>query len=55
MYLVDEEDDIPLLLDLLDQPLDAALELPAELCARDQRCHIEQIDLLILEMERDIS
>ena len=40
---------------LLDKTLHAALELAAELCTRDERRQVEQVDLLILELRRDIA
>ena len=40
--LVDEEKDLPLgLCDLVEDALEALLELTAELCPRDERAHIE--------------
>ena len=42
MHLVDEEQDLPVRLrDLVQDSLQTLLELPAELCACDERAHIE--------------
>ena len=53
MHLVDEKNDIPLALDLVDEPLDAALELPAELRSGNQRGKVEQVNLLFAQARRD--
>ena len=42
MQLVDEQNDLPVrVLDLLDDPLEPLLELPAVLGARHQRAHVQ--------------
>ena len=53
--LVNEEDNIPLLLDLVHKPLDTALELPAELRARNEGCQIKQMQFFVGQTCRDIS
>src|SRR4029078_5559719 len=48
--LVDEQDDLALaVLDLLQDGLEALLELAAELRAGDQRAQVERDDALVLE------
>ena len=47
--LVDEEDDVALLFDFVEQALDAAFKLAAELRAGDERRQIEQVDFLFLQ------
>ena len=50
MQLVDEQDDLALgVLDLLEDGLEALLELAAELGAGDQRAEVERDDPLVLE------
>ena len=50
MQLVDEEDDLPLrLLDLVQNGLQAFLELAAVLRARDERAHVEREDGAVLQ------
>ena len=55
MYLVNEQDNIALLLDLLNKSLAAALKLTSELCARNERSQVEQVDFLVLQMERNVA
>ena len=55
MYLVDEEDNVALLLDLVNEALYAALELSAELSSRDESGEVEQVELLIREIQRNIA
>ena len=50
MHLVDDEDDVAGLAYLLYEPLHAALELAAELRARDEGREVEEVDLLVLEL-----
>src|SRR5689334_857689 len=52
--LVDEQDDVAALGDLLHHLLQALLELAAVLRARDQRCEVERVDLLVLEDVRNL-
>ena len=50
MQLVDEQDDLALgVLDLLEDGLQALLELAAELGAGDERAEVERDDPLVLE------
>ena len=54
--LVDEEDDLTLGVgDLLEDGLEALLELAAILGARHQRTHVEREDLLVLESFRHVA
>ena len=56
MHLVDEEKDLPLgLCDLVEDALEALLELTAELCPRDERAHIERVERLVLQRLGDIA
>ena len=56
MQLVDEQDDLPFgVLDLLQDGLEALLELAAELRARDDRAEVQRDDLLVLEALRDVA
>ena len=55
MDLVDEKDDVARGLDLADKALDALLELAAELGARDEGRHVQQVDLLVLQAGRDLA
>ena len=49
MYLVDEKYNVAQPLDFLDKPFHAALELSAELRARYQRSHVEQVNGLVVQ------
>ena len=56
MQLVDEQDDLALgVLDLLQNRLEAFLELAAVLGAGDQRAQVERDDLLVLERLRHVA
>ena len=55
MHLVDDKDDVAHLADLLDEALHAALELAAELRARDKRGEVKKIDLLASQLERHVA
>ena len=55
MHFVDDKDDVAHLADLLDEALHAALELAAELRARDERGQVKKIDLLASELERHVT
>ena len=55
VYLINDKDDVAVLSYLLDKPFHAALELAAELRARDERRQVEQVNLLILELRRDVA
>ena len=55
VYLVNDEDHIPGLADLLDQPLHSALELSPELGTRHQRRQIKKIDLLVPQLEGHLA
>ena len=56
VQLVDEHDDLAVgVLDLLEDGLEALLELAAELRAGDQRAEIERDDPLVLEGLRDVA
>ena len=56
MKLVDEQDDLPFGFgDLLQDGLEALLELPAVLRTRDQRAHVEREDLLVLQAFGDVT
>ena len=56
MQLVDEQDDLPVgLLDFLQDRLQPLLEFAAELCAGNERAHIERNDLLVLQSFGDIA
>ncbi len=52
--LVDEQDGAGLLLEGAEHGLEAGLELAAELRAREQRAHVERVDLDVLEAGRDL-
>jgi hypothetical protein len=52
--LVDEENDVAPLHDLLHDLLQALLELTAVLRARDERCEVERVDLLVLQQLRHL-
>ena len=52
--LVDHKDDVPLLADLFNKPLHTAFKLTAKLCPGDQRCQIQQKNLLLLKLIRHI-
>ena len=52
MDLVDEQDDVPLRLDLVDEPFDTALELAAELGARHECGEVQKMDLLVGQFGR---
>ena len=54
VHFVDEKDDIPLALHLVDQPFNAAFELPAELRARNKRGEIEQVNFFIGKLCGDL-
>ena len=54
MDLVDEEDDISIGLHLVHQALDAALKLAPELGARHQGGQVQQLDLLVAQLGRDL-
>ena len=55
VQLVDEENDEPLRIgDFLEHRLQPFLELPAVLCARHERAHVERDDTLVLEAFRHI-
>ncbi len=55
VQLVDEKNDLPFLLrEVVEHGLQALLELAAELCARDQRAHVERQHALPLESFRDL-
>ncbi|MPN32606.1 hypothetical protein SDC9_180086 [bioreactor metagenome] len=47
MNFIDEQNNVARGLDLADEALDAAFKLPAELCARNQRRQIKQVDLFV--------
>ena len=54
--LVDEEDDLPVrLLDLLEDGLEALLELAAVLRAGDHRAEVERDDALVLQRLGDVA
>ena len=56
VQLVDEQDDLPLgVLDLLQDGLEALLELAPVLGARDERAEVQRHDLLVLETLRDVA
>ena len=55
MHLVDEEDCVAHLAHIIQQALDAAFKLSAELGTRHQRGHIEQVQLLALQHSRDVA
>ena len=50
MDFVDDQDDVPQLLDLFDETLHAALKLAPELGACHKRGQVQQVDLLVLEL-----
>ena len=50
MHLVDDQDDVAQGLDLLNEALHTALELAPELSARHHGGHVQQPDLLVLEL-----
>src|SRR5205814_10629825 len=54
VQLVDEQDDVAALGDLLHHLLQALLELTAVLRARDERCEVERVDLLVLQDVRHL-
>ena len=53
--LVYDEDDVPCLADLLDEPLHAALELAAELRACDEGREVEEVYLLVAQLVGDAA
>ena len=55
VHLVDDKDDVAHLADLLDEALHAALELAAELRARDERGEVKKINLLASQLERHVT
>ena len=55
VYLVDEHDDVRILLQLLDERLDALFELSAILRASDDGCHVEVDESLAEEHGRRAS
>ena len=55
MYLVDEYNDVWILLQLVQQCLDALLELSAILRSGYDRCHIETEDALVEQQRRGAS
>ena len=55
MHFVDDKDDVAHLADLLDEALHAALELAAELRARDERGEVKKIDLLASQLEGHVT
>src|SRR5699024_185859 len=50
VYFVDDQNDIALLFDLVDETLDAAFKLSAELGACDQCGQVEQVDFLVSQL-----
>ena len=55
MDLVNKEDYISLALNFVHKTLNTALELSAELSSRNERGQVEQIDLLVGKIERNIA
>ena len=55
MHFIDHQDDVPLLSDLLDQALHPAFELSAELGPGHQGSQVQQKDLFVLQLIRDVS
>ena len=55
MDFVDDEDDVPELFHLVDEPLHPVLKLAAELRAGDDGGHIHQIDLLVGQLAGNLS
>ena len=55
MDLVNKEDYISLALNFVHKTLNTALELSAELSSRNKRGQVEQIDLLVSKIERNIA
>ena len=56
MHFVDEEQDLTVRLrDLVQDRLQAFLELAAELCTRDERTHVERVERLVLQRFRHVA
>ena len=55
MQLIDEEDDVFILLQLLQNALDALLELAAILCACNHAGQVKRDELLVLEVIRYVA
>ena len=55
MDLVDEQDDVAARADLLEDLLQAFLEVAAVARARDQGAHVEAVDLLVLDGLRHVA
>ena len=56
MHFIDEEQDLTVRLrDLVQDRLQAFLKLAAELCARNERTHVERVERLILQRFRHIA
>ena len=53
--LIDDKNDVAAGLDLGDEAFHAALKLAAELRSGDERRQVEQIDLFVAQLERDIA
>ena len=54
MHLVNDQNDVAELLDLLNEALHAAFKLAPELRARDEGREVHEIDLLVLELIRNV-
>ena len=56
MHFVDEEQDLTVRLrDLVQDRLQAFLKLAAELCARNERTHVERVECLVLQRFRHVT